>query len=293
MVAVVMPGAVIGEEDHPGILGEAKSVQGLQHATDGVIDFFDDIPIEPLFGMPIEGITDVEGNVGHVMREVEKEGMGLVTFDELDCTIGIEAGELTLVGHGFDDVCAIDKGKWRVGAGFGGGMVRPHVIGVGQAEIFIEAMGRWQELGGIAEVPFAEDSGAITAVAEQFGESELVGVDAGFGAWSERAVDADAIGVTTGEQGGAGGGADGLGDVETGEPRPFAGETIEMRGANFGGAVATEITPAEVIGEDQNDIGWARRVGGGEGEAERAGPEQESDAREQPERERRRAAGRG
>ena len=198
--------------------------------------------------------------------------MGLVSFDELDCTIGVESGELTLVGHGLHDVCAIEKREWRVGAGFGGGMVRPHVIGVGQAEIFIEAMGGGQELGGVAEVPFAEDSGAITAVVEQFGESELVGVDAGFGAWSESAMDADAIGVATGEQGGTGGGADGLGDVETGEPRPFAGEAVEMRGANLGGAVAAEIAPAEVIRKDQNDIGRARWTGGGEGEVERAGP---------------------
>ena len=67
VVAVVMPGTVIGEEYHPSILGEAKSVEGLKHATDGVVDFFDDIPIEPLFGMPFEVITDVEGDVGHVV----------------------------------------------------------------------------------------------------------------------------------------------------------------------------------------------------------------------------------
>ena len=63
----MMPGTIIGEKDHPSILGEAKSLQSLKHPTNGVVDFFDDIPIEPLFGMPFEVITDVEGNVGHVV----------------------------------------------------------------------------------------------------------------------------------------------------------------------------------------------------------------------------------
>ena len=43
-------------------------------------------------------------------------------------------------------------------------MERPHVIRVGQTEIFIEPVAERQELRRIAQMPFAEDRGGIAAL---------------------------------------------------------------------------------------------------------------------------------
>ncbi len=57
-----------------------------------------------------------------------------------------------------------------------------------------------QELRVVAEVPFADHAGGVALGLEQFGERGLVGVNAVACVRPERPVDADAIGVATGEQ---------------------------------------------------------------------------------------------
>src|SRR5437867_4305222 len=93
-------------------------------------------------------------------------------------------------------------------------MERPHVIGIGQAEIVIETMAQRQKVRGITEVPLAENRSAITALLVEFSQRHLVGAQADLGARAQSAVNAKAIGVTAGEQGGARSRAYRLGDVE-------------------------------------------------------------------------------
>ena len=40
--------AVVGSEDHQGILGQAKLVEGVHQSTDLPVDFLDDIPVGSL-----------------------------------------------------------------------------------------------------------------------------------------------------------------------------------------------------------------------------------------------------
>jgi hypothetical protein len=71
--------------------------------------------------------------------------------------------------------------------------------------------------------------------------------------------------VATGEKFGAGGGADGL-DEKTVEAHAAGGDGVDVGRADGGVAVETVIAPAGVVGEEDDDVGRARRVGGGGGE---------------------------
>ena len=74
-------------------------------------------------------------------------------------------------------------------------------------------------------------------------------------------VAVDLLGVVTGEQGAAGGPA-ASGVIELGEAHAVVGEAVEVRRGDLA-AVAAEVGEAQVVGEDQHDIGSRRR--GGEG----------------------------
>ena len=63
-------------------------------------------------------------------------------------------------------------------------------------------------------------------------------------------------GIASGQESHAGGGADGRGGVERGEPDAFPGHTVEVRRRNSGVSVATEIAVSHVVGE-QNDEIWS------------------------------------
>ncbi len=76
-----------------------------------------------------------------------------------------------------------------------------------------------------------------------------------------------------GEEGGTGRGADGAGAVGVGEACAVAGEAVEIGRQVKAGAVAAEVGPAEVIDEDDDDVGF---WGGGEGGA-REGSEEKED----------------
>ena len=73
-------------------------------------------------------------------------------------------------------------------------MVRPHVVGVGQAEVVVEAVPRRQELRVMAEVPLAEDGGGVAARLEHLGDaSSRSALMPCLRRGSERAEDADAV----------------------------------------------------------------------------------------------------
>ena len=53
------------------------------------------------------------------------------------------------------------------------GWLRPHVVGVGQAEVLVEAVPRGQELRVIAQVPLAEDGRGVAALLEHLGDASF------------------------------------------------------------------------------------------------------------------------
>lgn len=71
---------------------------------------------------------------------------------------------------------------------------------------------------------------------------------------------ADAVGITSGEQGGAGRGTDGLSDMEVGVLHSVAGQAVEMRRGKSGGSESADVPVPLIICKNKHDI---RRGPGG------------------------------
>ena len=92
--------------------------------------------------------------------------------DEVDRPLGVAGRQLRHVGIGFDDAVALDQGQRRVAGNAPLFLTRPraHVVGVRQAEIFVEAVVRGEKLLVVAEVPLAEDGRMIAERFEHLGD---------------------------------------------------------------------------------------------------------------------------
>lgn len=114
-------------------------------------------------------------------------------------------------------------------------------------------------------MPFADRGGGVALVFECLrqeggGAGEEAPVVCGHGA--DDSGDADEIGVASGEERGASGGADGAVGVEFGEAQALGHEGVKVRAFEVGRAVTREVAVAEVIDDDEEDVGPF----GGEGE---------------------------
>ena len=78
---------------------------------------------------------------------------------------------------------------------------------------------------------------------------------------ADRALQAaGALGVASGEEGGAGGGALRAVGVVLGEACAVGGKLVDVRGLGLGVSVASEVSVAEIVGEEEHDVG---RLGSG------------------------------
>ena len=178
-------------------------------------------------------------------------------LDEGDGALGVPGGEPALVlgrDLGVDDRFPLDQGERRVGAGLRLGVVRPHVVRVGEAEVLIEAVMHREEARMMAEVPLARHPGRVALLLQHLGERGLPVRDAVPGLRAERPVDADAVGIAAGQERRPRGRADRLGDVEVGEPPPLAREPVEVRRGEPGGTIAADVGISQVVGEDDDDV---------------------------------------
>jgi hypothetical protein len=123
------------------------------------------------------------------------------------------------------------------------------------------------EAGGIAaEVPFADHAGVVAAFLQVLGHVVAAAVEA---VENRHAIQ---VRILPGEQRGAAGGADGVGDEAVGEARATFGEAVNVRGLVDLGAVGGDGVLGVVVGEDEQDI---RRRGLGDGGGQKGGGERE------------------
>jgi hypothetical protein len=138
----------------------------------------------------------------------------------------------------------------------------PQVRGVGRGE---------------SKVPFPDQRGVVPDGAEMIGDGGDGGMEPAPGIGGLGPDDtghADAIGVSTGEEGGAGGRTDSRIGTHPGEAHALGGKPVDVGGPDVGIAVGRDIADAMVIGEDEQEVG---RLGeGGEEEG------QEGETREDP-----------
>ena len=112
-----------------------------------------------------------------------------------------------------------------------------------------------------AEMPLSKRRGAVALALAERAERGSIGLDV------QRAVGAEHLAVlhagppviAAGHQAVAGWRADRPGGVGAGEPSAFAGEPVDVRGLQTFRPAAGEAPPAEVIGQDDHDVGPARR----------------------------------
>ena len=160
----------------------------------------------------------------------------------------------------------------------GRGVQRPHVVGIWQAEVLVEAVIGGQELGMVAQVPLAEAGRGVALRLDHLRQGCLAGADPVPRRVRERAEDPDPHVVAAGQQGRPRGGADGLGDVEVGELPAFLGQPVQVRRRIALGAERTDVGVAHVVDVDDDEVG--RPLGGGERSREQAREECESQGRD-------------
>ncbi len=100
--------------------------------------------------------------------------------DEFHGPFGVLRRELRNVRIFFDDLIAFDQGQGGIGSRIVRRLARarPHVVGIGQAEILVEAVMCRQKLALVTQVPLAEDGRVITALFEDLSKRPFVIADA-------------------------------------------------------------------------------------------------------------------
>ena len=117
-----------------------------------------------------------------------------------------------------------------------------------------------------AEVPLADVSGLVSGGLEGFGDGGFLRRKVKSRGLGDPLGDADALGGFPSKEGGTGGRTDGIGGIGVGEADPGSGELVEIGGFVILRALAAEVGPAEIIDEEDDDIGflalsWQNRKG--------------------------------
>ena len=210
----------------------------------------------------------LDGGVYGIVPEVEEEGLLAIVVDEADGFVGEAIGEVFFVlaglkagdvGPGVLGVCiGVEKGSGL--ASVVASDVDLEAVGLGEVLLVFLAVG--------LQVPLADVGGLIASIAEGFGDGDFVQWQAADGLWSDELVswatwpgDAAVVGefdpawVFAGHDAGAGWRADGIGRIGIGEAHALAGEPIDVRRLVEGGAVTAKVGPAEVVDENEDDVG--------------------------------------
>jgi hypothetical protein len=127
----------------------------------------------------------------------------------------------------------------------------------------LEALVLGEETGP-PQVPLAHEAGGVAGLVEglgqgDLGERELLHIlgrqqHPPVGA-ADPVGDPQPGGVLAGHDAGPGRGADGAGRIGVGEAHPGGGQTVDIRGPVEGTAVDPGIAPAQVVDQDEEDVG--------------------------------------
>ena len=176
-------------------------------------------------------LHEVDGEVGFVIGLVagHEELLGGVAEVPGVCEVHVE-----VVGGPVLESLAPQPGRSELGfwvvldevAHMGSGA---ELLGFGEA---CEMLARVGEVAG-TEMPFADESGAVSCAGEESGDAVARGVDV-----DEIEDDAAVSGVATGDEHGARGCADGTSGESVGEEGAFGGETVDVGGLDVGFTVA-------------------------------------------------------
>ena len=110
----------------------------------------------------------------------------------------------------------------------------------------------------MSQMPFSNSDGGIACRFADLGQGGFFGVQPVSGTGTESAGDADPVGVASGHQRRARGGANRLRHVEISETDTFFCDPIKMRCLVALGAEATKVAVGQVVRKNENDVGAFR-----------------------------------
>jgi hypothetical protein len=216
-----------------------------------------------------------ERRVHGVEREIREERPILVRRDELHGLGGEPVGEVFAVGA---------VGEPRIAIGREVALAAIGTAAVVATEVVVEALILGPPALG-AEVPLAGEERGVAGGLQRFCErGRIERQPVGVGRRQELGValpclrvrgadvvgDAGALRPLAGEDAGARGRANGARGVGIGEFRTVAREAIEIRCLVKRAAIDREIALAEIVGEEENDVGLRRSGEGGGGQRQQA-----------------------
>ena len=127
------------------------------------------------------------------------------------------------------------------------------------------AIGRGARQGGPAqpEMPLTDARGVIARIAQQRRDRRAVRLDEGVAVAPQHAArQPRAPGVAAGEQAVARRRAQGRGRMRVGEPQSLARQAIEVRCGNAAGGIErADVAVAQIVSQDQDDVGTGLRGG--------------------------------
>lgn len=161
------PGAVVAGEEDQRITLEAQLAQFGADLADRPVDFLNAVAIGAGGAAALEIRAGMHGEVREGRGVINQERLLSVFLDETEDLAGDGACQRGLVGGGLDHhlVVAVES-------------IGQHVIGIVRTEEVVKTLLIGQVGGGIAQVPFAENAGAVAAAVQGLGESDLIGEDA-------------------------------------------------------------------------------------------------------------------
>jgi hypothetical protein len=289
--------AVVAGEDDEGVLTQTEFVEFGEDFADGEVHGLDHSGVDGVFldEADFAGVFFSPGGF-----EAEALAFLLIFLFQIGSRLqrgvdGVEGevGEETTVFVGFDESASLrGEAIWQVLAfwavGQAGVVIGDKVFAapiraaaIDAAEVVIEALIFWPETLG-AEMPFASEEGGVTGGFHGLGQGGRVECEAvGVGGGEQRGVafpfvwlggtdvvgDAGAGGPLASHDAGASGGADGAGGVAIRKQSAVFGHLIDIGRLVKRAAVAPEVALAEVIDQEEDDVGRGGGSGGELGES--------------------------
>lgn len=210
------------------------------------VEFREDLPP---FVMEVSG--SMHGGVGNGRGDVAKEGLfgrGMAV-DKGPSLIHDEVIDEGSFLHG-DFFAIVDEGRGEIGVG--NSLAFPSIE-------FVKPMGQgvWGAFDVcFPETPFSKRSRRVSRETKELGEDEGFRGKRG-SILTPRNISPEVAfpRVKPGHEDGAGGAADGVSRVVLGETKALRSQTIDVRRLQFFLAIAGEISVAEVVCEDVDDVG--------------------------------------
>ena len=281
--------AIVRREYDDGIFVEFQFCEFVEDAADIVIEVFDHrgvggvvlhlphgaaVVVEELGASPggklgrfgfvffQQGGFGLQRVVDGVVREVNEERLFAILLDEADRLAGETVGEVFPLRsiRQVREFIRAEIGWWRALSA--------------TAQVEVEALMLGPMLGRFAEMPFSEESGFVAAGLQSLGEGDFIERQE----WLNRRPlellvrfvlaarqpvrDAQARGVFAGQDARARRRANRRGGVGIGKAHAFLRQAVKIGRFVKSASVATDVRPAEIIGEDENNVRLPRRGSG-------------------------------